>query len=316
MQIGVVLLNWENAPLTLACLGSLWEASPRPERVVVVDSASRDDSVARIQAWAVAHGISAQTQEPVAAAEIASDSWLTVLRAASNRGFAIGNNLGLRFLKARTEVSHAFMLNNDTTVRSDCFAELRAAIDRVPDAGLVTGTIFVDEPGRAQVWYAGGREIPLRGLTAHVTELPEDDTPRPTEFVSGCAMLISRDALEEVGMLGECYEPFYGEDAEYSRRVREAGFPVIYAPRVTVYHKVGGTVGPARLSPIVTYSQIRHRIFFIRRNFRGVTRAVALAYTVLTKPGRALIETLKGRPRIAWAMLRGTIAGLVHDASG
>jgi GT2 family glycosyltransferase len=313
MKVGVVLLNWENARCTLDALNSLVGANPRPERVVVVDNASGDDSIARLEAWADARGI---PRETVSAGTRTNGlgPWLTVMVAPSNRGFAIGNNFGIRYLLRDADLSHVLLLNNDATVRADFLAELRGALERVPDAGLVTGTIFVDSGERSEVWYAGGREIPLRGLTAHVTTLPADDQIRDTEFVSGCAMLISRDVLEDVGLLSECYEPFYGEDAEYSYRTRRAGFPVVYAPRVTVFHKVGGTIGPARSSPNVTYSQVRHRLFYIRRNFTGMTKAIALTYTVGTKPVRALLETLSGRPLIGLAVLRGTLAGLLHRA--
>jgi GT2 family glycosyltransferase len=241
--------------------------------------------------------------------------WLTVIRANDNRGFAPGNNIGIRFLLDETACTHILLLNNDATVAPDFFGALRDALKVVPEAGLVTGTIYEDHGDRSTVWYAGGTETPYRALTAHLHEVPNDSRPVPTEFVCGCAMLISRRVFETVGTLAECYSPFYGEDAEYSLRVREAGFPLIYAPRAVVYHMVGATLGPANKSPLVTYCQIRHRVFFVRRNYRGWKRIVAMSYLVATKPGRALFETLKGNPRIGAAILRGFANGLVSPAA-
>jgi GT2 family glycosyltransferase len=123
-------------------------------------------------------------------------------------------------------------------------------------------------------------------------------------------MLISRDALAAVGLLPECYFPAYMEDAEYSVRACRAGFPVIYAPRVIAYHKVGASLGLAAVTPRVAYALNRHRGFYVRRNMTGWTRAAALGYLILTKPGRAALETIRGRPRIGWAVFTGFLAGL------
>ena len=77
--------------------------------------------------------------------------------------------------------------------------------------------------------------------------------------------------------------------------------------------KIGLVFGGDRRvsSPQVEYWKARHRALFVRRNFGGWTRLGALGYLVLTKPGRALAEALRGRPGLGWAVLRGTLAGLL-----
>ena len=141
--------------------------------------------------------------------------------------------------------------------------------------------------------------------------VPEAAAPVETEFVTGCAMVISRAALERVGMLAECYFPGYMEDAEYSWRVRGCGLDLMYAPRAAVYHKVAATFGARAVSSLAAYHQNRHRLFFVRRNLRGARRLAAMLYMMVTKPARAVIDVLQGRPGIGWATVRGTIAGLV-----
>jgi GT2 family glycosyltransferase len=299
--IGVVVLNWNNHPDTIICLDSLAESSPRPEAVLVVDNASHDDSVERIRAWAASRG--------------ESEPWLTILVAEGNLGFAGGNNLGLRHLTARPDLSHFLLLNNDTTVAPNCFAQFSRAIEDVPDAGLLTGTIY-EFADRSRAWYAGGRFELLRSRVRHDLEVPEGDQVIPTEFVCGCAMLIARPALEAVGFLAECYFPVYMEDAEYSYRVLTAGLPAVYVPTAQFYHKVGATVGMPGMAPLVIYAQIRHHGFFVRRNLRGIQKLGALLYLAMAKPARAMLELLSGRPRIAWAALRGTLAGFFSSAAG
>lgn len=302
---GVVVLNWNNAHDTIPCLDSLLVAEPRPAHAVVVDNGSTADSVARIREWAREHGV---------ASDGGGHPWLVVIEAGANKGFAGGNNLGIRFLEEETRVSHVMLLNNDATVAPDFFAEITTALGRAPDSGLITGTILED-PARDRVWFAGGTELPLRALYRHRHDVPAGSEPVPTDFVTGCAMVISRPLLERIGRLAEVYFPLYWEDGEYSFRARQAGFPVLYAPRATVYHKVGATMGAATVSPVVAYCENRLRVFYVRRNYRGWTKAAALGYLAVTKPGRAVIEALRGRPRIGWEILKGTFSGFVSGAA-
>ncbi len=308
-QVGVVVLNWNGKADTLACLDSLWAASPRAARVAVVDNGSRDDSVPAVRQWARERGIACAELAGTTLLSPERPEWLVLIALGENRGFAGGNNAGLRVLARLPELSHFLLLNNDATVAPDYFTALADALRAAPDAGLLCGTIY-EHTDRTKVWYAGGVAIPWRALALHRTERPRGDAPVPTEFVTGCALVVSRRALETIGPLAECYYPVYVEDAEYSARALQAGLPVLYAPGPTVYHKISATNGRMDTSPFTAYLQARHRGFYVRRNLRGAQRLLALGYLVATKPGRALVVVMRGRPRMGWATLSGTVSGL------
>lgn len=307
--IGVIVVNWNRPEDTLACLQSLHEAQPRPHRVVLVDNGSSDDSVSRAREWANSRNVAVAVHSATGAGKRASQPpWVAILTSSSNLGFSGGNNVGLDYLRRDAAISHFLLLNNDATIAPDFLGEIVAALAVSRGAGLMTGTIY-HHPDRSRVWYAGGKETPWRALVSHQYDVPADGAPRPTEFVSGCAMIVSRPLLEALGPLPECYFPGYSEDAEYSRRARDAGFPVVYAPRAIAYHRVGATAGHARSSPAVLQAQMRHRVYYARRSFRGLERVIALAYLAVTKPGKALVETISGRPAMGAAILRGTAEG-------
>jgi GT2 family glycosyltransferase len=315
VSFGVVIVNWRNAADTLRCLDSLMSASPRPDRVLLVDNCSEDHSLDRFIEWASRNVIrfelmDAHDEQSTPACVSERAPWLTIVRLGRNRGFAGGNNAGLALLERDSALTHFLLLNNDAVVARDYFSEMNVAVASLPNAGLCTGTIYeLANPGR--VWYAGGRILPLRALVTHEISVPTQDQPVSTQFVTGCAMVIARAALERVGKLAECYFPGYMEDAEYSWRVRASGLDLVYVPRALVYHQVGATFGHRVTSALAAYHQNRHRLFFVRRNFRGATRAAAIAYMAFTKCGRALIDFMQGRPDIGLATLRGTWAGLV-----
>lgn len=295
-SFGVILLNWNNSHETVPCLDSLFSAHPRPEHVIVVDNASTDNSISRISEWQVSKHL--------------PPGWLTIVRSSTNKGFAGGNNLGIRYLRDNTDCSHIMLLNNDTEVASDFFARMSEALREHPDAGLATGTIYYHSD-RSKIWYAGGYEVPFRALSLHHTHLPTSSKPVPTEFISGCTMVISREALKKLGELSEVYFPLYFEDAEYSYRARKAGFPVLYIPNAIVYHKVGATVGTAEASPRITYIQNKLRGFYVRRNYTGMNRIAATLYLLATKPARAIVTAATGNPKRGWAILKGTTVGLI-----
>lgn len=292
--IGVVVINWNGLTDTLACLESLIAAAPVPARIVVVDNGSTDGSLNALRDWQ------------------GDESAVTILASSTNRGFSGANNLGVEHLCADPAIGHVLLLNNDATVDPGFFREMARALEAAPDAAIVGATIYVTaRPG--EVWYAGGRFLPLRSLVRHGQTVPREGTPVPTEFVTGCAMLISRRAWETLGPLPECYF-IYFEDAEYSWRAHAAGLPVLYAPRAVVHHAVGGAVRRQWADPRRVYVETRNRGLFVRRNFRGWMRWGALAYLVVTKPGRALVETLRGRPAVGWAFFRGMLEGLMISA--
>jgi hypothetical protein len=216
-------------------------------------------------------------------------------------------NIGLSYVRDHTDAPFALLLNNDAAVSPSYFRDLAHGIANIPNIGLATGTIY--EWDQQSVWYAGGRFNPMRAVAEHYLELPADGQSRQTGFVCGCTMLISRAALERVGLLAECYSPCYCEDADYSLNVENSGLSIVYVPRAKAFHRVSSSLGRETRSPEVIYWFNRNRGYVIRRNYHGWRRAGGLVYLALTKPARAVWEVLNGRPRSGAAFIRGTLAG-------
>lgn len=296
------------------CLGALWQANPRPGMVFLVDDASTDDSVDLVAQWARNAGIDYAVM-PVTTLTFrtASSPWLTIITAHSNTGFVGTSNRGLRHARDLTNAPYVLLLNNDAAIAPSFFSDLADAVERYPDVGLLSGSIY--EWDRETVWYAGARFNALRSVARHQTTLPPDDSPRETEYVCACTMLISRKVLEEVGLLADCFSPCYGEDVDYSLRARAAGFPVMYAPRAICYHRVGSSLGRLEKAPRTVFSVNRNRVLTVRRNFRGWQRVTGVAYLVVTKPCRALWELARGRPSMAWAVLSGMLTGVLAESA-
>ncbi|MEO7041064.1 MAG: glycosyltransferase family 2 protein [Gemmatimonadaceae bacterium] len=310
--VGVILLNWNGYDDTAETLASLLRATPRPAYVVVVDNGSHDHSVSQLSAWGATNNVSSETCDASLPYTFSPETWLRIILSSDNRGFAGGNNIGLAHLAHDTNTTHFLLLNNDALVAPDYFARLLEALTAEPDAGIMGCTIF-HYPETNRVWFAGGYEDRLRGVALHRYEVPERPEPFATEWVTGCAMLISRTLYEAIGGLAECYYPIYCEDSDYSLQARTAGFGVVIAPRAHVYHKVGATVGTGEVVPRVAYWQTRHRVFSIRRNYSPAERVIAISYLCVAKPARATLLAVQGRGAMAAAILRGLVHGLRND---
>jgi GT2 family glycosyltransferase len=304
----VVIPTFNHADDVINCLASLRGASCTPSRVIVVDDASTEDAVGTISAWAEKLRLSHTVVNSEEINEHTAAPWLTIAAAKTNSGFSVSSNIGLRYVRDRTDAPFVLLLNNDAAVSKSYFVDLAQGIADRRNVGLATGTIY--EWDQRTVWYAGGRVNPLRAVSEHYLGVPQNLAPRGTDFVCGCTMLIARGVLETVGVLPEIYSPAYCEDAEYSLRVREAGFELAYVPRARAFHRVGSSLGRTSRPPTVTYCFNRNRGYLMRRNFSGWRRAAGIAYLAVTKPARAGWELLHGRPRSAGAFIRGTALGL------
>lgn len=305
----MVIPSFNHADDAINCLESLRVTERRPRHVIFVDDASTEPAVDAIAAWANRLG---ESHEVVAPSDLRnrdeSAPWLTIVAARVNAGFSTSCNIGLRHVRDHTEAPYVLLLNNDAAVSRSYFRDLAVGIADVENIGLATGTIY--EWDRTKVWYAGGRFNPLRAVAEHFLEVPQDGATRATQFVCGCTMLISRAVLEKVGVLAECYSPAYCEDADYSLQVEKAGYSNVYVPRAVAFHRVSSSLGRTERSPNVIYVFNRNRGYAMRRNYTGWRRAAGIAYLTVTKPARALVEVLRGRPRSGAAFIRGTAAGL------
>ena len=132
----VVVPSFNHADDAIICLGSLWNADPRPGRVVFVDDASTDDAVTRVAQWAEDAGVDYRVVPSVSLQQrVEPRTWLTIATSNTNAGFVHSSNLGLRYVRDFTRAPFALLLNNDAAVTPDYFAELSKALARAPETG-------------------------------------------------------------------------------------------------------------------------------------------------------------------------------------
>ena len=248
-RVVIIILNWDGLENTIECLESLKKITYPNYKVIVVDNASSRDDVKVL-------------------GEKFGD-YIHIIQNDKNYGFAEGNNIGIRHALAHLAPDYVFFLNNDTVVAPDVLDELVRAAKADPNVGIAGPKIYYyDISGRKDViWAAGGKVTwwhpwVYDGIGCNDDDLPRYQALRTVDWVSGAAMMIKRQVLDELSLLNGDY--FLGnEDVEYCLRAQKHGFKVMYVPDARVWHKVGKSrqkQGP-RFSDLPPYYRL------IRRNF-------------------------------------------------
>lgn len=279
-MIGVLIVTWNRIADLRECLRSVMQSDYRGISVYVVDNASSD-------------GTSVMVAQEFPTARLVC--------AKENLGFAAGNNLGLS-LMLRDGVDAVLMLNDDTVVAEDAISALVAGGFHDPSVGvLASKVLFHSDP--ETIWSAGGAVDLRTGVAVQRLHGEQDDaqTDEPVEvqYAVGCAMLVKADVIRKVGLFDTDYYMYY-EEADWCRRIREAGYKVIYVPRSRVRHKVGVS---RNTSNHVIYYFARNRLLYMRKS--GVHR-VRIAWVAVSGIWRsALGHAAHARIRESRLMLRG-----------
>jgi GT2 family glycosyltransferase len=169
---------------------------------------------------------------------------LDLLQTGDNLGYTGGNNAGMRRALA-AGADHVILLNNDTEVHPEFVDALLEAQRLDPATGMVCSKIyFFGAPDR--FWYAGASFHPWIGWGRHrgfdQVDRGQYDSIETTDRATGCALMVTRELCERIGLLREEYFA-YCEDLDWSLRARHAGFRIVYVPRSRVWHKVARASG-------------------------------------------------------------------------
>lgn len=242
MTLGVVVLNWNNGPDTVACVRMVQGWNNPDVRLWVVDNASQDDSAELI----------AQTYPGV-----------PLIRSDFNRGFGGGCNLGIAAaLDAGSEM--VLLLNNDATLERESLDRLQETLCSQNTLGIV-GPVVRDRECPERVLSAGGRDI-ARHLISHLHHPPADQTVYAVDYVPGTVALIKADLLRRVGLLDESY--FFGvEMVDLSARARRQGFVSAVDARAVAFHSVARS--SALRERLHVYYVIRNRLLYIKKAHEG-----------------------------------------------
>lgn len=288
--MAVIVVNYRTPQLTVACVESVRGSTGVRPRIVVVDNASGDESVAQFQA---------------AFADFAD---VTVVARSLNDGYTGGNNAGVA-IATSMGARFAFVLNSDTLIDTDCLRLLIDEAARDPRTALVAPRIFFgDAPDR--IWFAGSRFSLWHGRAIHVgfrQRASEGWTDRrDLPFASGCALLVDLTALDIAEPLFDASLFAYSEDLDLSLRVRGARRRIRFVPEARVLHFEGSSHRRAGGEALRFYLSTRNSLRVVARHARWYHWPVLGPALAVDLIGRYCAVAIRDRDPVAFrAVLRG-----------
>ncbi len=257
--LSVVTVTWNSGDKIspyLESLGGALAACNFPIEVIIVDNASGDgtpDKVAREAPWVV------------------------LLRNSSNAGFAEGCNLGMSRARGR----YLLLLNPDCEANPGALASMVDWLRDNPRTGAV-GCMLLRSDGRPQrsahsdpsAWSFVFSNSMLSPLLEWPSKLAAKFAgaarrPRRCDWLMGSCIMTRREVWERIGGLDAEYF-MYCEDADWCRRVREAGFEVVHLPAVSMIHRHQES---ARRAPEFTFRRLfRSLVLYSKKRMKARER--------------------------------------------
>ena len=291
MTLAVVIVNYNVKYFLEQCLESVLDSvlgSDDRLEVFVVDNASVDGSVEMVRERFPQVHLIANTE---------------------NVGFAKANNQALReILNSQFSIFNfqfILLLNPDTVVERDTFAKCIEFFQTHPDCGGL-GVKMINGEGKYLKESKRGFPSPAasffkisglihifphhRKIAAYYMGHLADDEVNPIDILPGAFLMISREALEQVGLLDESYF-MYGEDIDFSWRIKLAGYQNYYLPTTRIIHYKGESTKRRSMNYVYTFYNAMS--IFVKHYFTGSNAWLFNTLLHLAIWGRATLAWLK-----------------------
>ena len=233
VELSVVIVAWNASHYLELCLESLAKDPPRRSmEVLVVDNASCDDTVEMVES---------------------KFPWVKLIKSKENLGFAKGNNVAIR----QCQGHYIALVNPDVIVLPGCLDALADFLDANPGVGNVGPRVFNSDMSQQStcrrfptLWnnFCSATALATTFTKSrifageHMWFFPHDRT-LAVDVLVGCFSMIRREAFDDVGLLDEGLF-MYGDDVDWCRRARNAGWQVVFYPMGQAIHDRGKITAP------------------------------------------------------------------------
>jgi GT2 family glycosyltransferase len=259
VDVTVVIVSYNVAELACEAVASVKQQTSCRFEIIVVDNGSVDNSVARIK-----------SEHPD----------VIIIENGRNAGFAVANNQAFRIAAGR----FLFMLNPDTVVLEGAIDRLVSFMEGHPKIGACGPKVlnpdlslqynchhFPSLTLRVVEYLQLKRFFPRNRFFGreHMTYWDYNEE-NEVDWMTGCALLIRREALEQVGLLDENYF-MYAEESDLCFRLKKTGWRVVFHPEASIIHHGGQSVLNQSefkaLDRTITSYLFSTRYYFFRKNY-------------------------------------------------
>ncbi len=255
MDLSIIVVNWNTSDVLRDCLQSIYVQTESFEfEVIVIDNASVDDSV---------HMLKAEFPN------------VTIIENTENLGFAAANNQGLAIAHGQ----YILLLNSDTVILDSCIPKTISFADAHPGAAVVGCRVLNPDMTLQSTCFMFPSVLNMLLSSSYLYKLfPTSrffgrermtwwyrDNVKEVDVVTGCFMLVRREAIEQVGVMDEQFF-MYGEETDWCYRFKKAGWKILFTPVAEVVHLHGAS--SKQRKPEMTL-QLRGSILLFLKKHKG-----------------------------------------------
>lgn len=239
-KIGVVIVNYNGKKYQNEALKTIYSSSYKNIEVIIVDSASQDNSI-----------------------ELAKAEYPNVhfILQKENVGVAKGNNIGIKYAIEVLNTEYVCLINNDVELDINTFEEL---ISHADIHTITVPKIYYYKPHN-MLWFAGGNMYWNKGESGHIGNFKIDigqyNLCCVIEYAPTCCMMLHQSVFKKIGYIDENVFMYF-DDTDLCVRINDAGFKILYVPTAFMWHKVSSSSGGMD-SKIYVYYNTRNKFYFM-----------------------------------------------------
>lgn len=308
VDISIIIVSWNTEDILHNCLKSISEETKNIDyEIIVVDNASTDGS-----------------------SEMVKKDFpkVSLIENSNNRGFAAASNQGIAISKGR----YVLLLNSDTIILSDAISKTVSFADNNPDAAVVACRVLNPDRSLQPTCFMFPSVINMVLSSSYLYKLLPGSRffgrermtwwdrkyARDVDVVTGCFMLVRREAIGAVGLLDEQFF-MYGEETDWCYRFKNAGWKVMFTPASEIVHLGNQS---AKSHPASMLLQLRGSTLLFMKKHRGPIRyafacVLVSAFFALRVPIWAVLSLIPGRKqKNAWQRCCVYLQGAFYSLQG
>jgi len=297
-KIAIIIVNWNQFELTYACINSIKKCTYNNYQIILVDNGSHDDSGLKLK-------------------EIFPE--IIYMQNDKNIGFTGANNLAIKHALIKN-FEYLMLLNNDTVVDLNFIEYMLQTFKKDKKIGAVQPLILFYDNNEI-VWNFGGKFDKISGRVVTMNkgiDISRIIKSKYTEWISGCCFMVKNDVIKKVGLLDDYFFVYY-EDADWSIRIKNAGYKLGLNFKSKIYHHEGASWKSKKknkegvISPFTHYLNVRNHIYFIKKHKMQFNFIGKWIFQILKIIGYSTYFLIKGRFKKLKMVHKGLIDGFNNN---
>jgi GT2 family glycosyltransferase len=272
MSSAVAIINWNSGRWLRPCVESLLATTTTAE-ILIIDNASTDASMESVEGFR---------------------NRVDVVQNSVNRGFAAAVNQAFQ----ATSTPYVLILNPDVRAMPGAVQVLEEFLDSNSKAGAIGGNVgekylpkklptvstLIRENLVGEVY-----DRPSLKVSDNSSKTGRHRPPLQVEQTAAAALMIRRDAYEDVGGFDERFYPAWYEDVDFCQQLKAHGWEIYFAPQAEFPHE-GGYSAEAMGSEKFLASYYGNQLRYVRKHFGALGSAAVRASIAAGALGRMIVK--------------------------